>query len=468
MPQPVFVDVDTGVDDAMALVYLLASPEAELVGIASTAGNVPVQQVCQNNLGLLELCRIENVPVSRGSEQPVSSPLNTAEDTHGPQGLGYATLPSTDRQLTEYDAAQAWVRAAHAHPGELVGVATGPLTNLALALRQEPALPTLLRRLVIMGGAFEYRGNTTPVAEWNISVDPEAAGEVFAVWGAAWGLDPPQHHPIVLGLNLTENIAMTPALLGRLAAEADSPTAPMSVLDDRGTRSVAANPLIRVLEDAMRFYFEFHFGQDEGYLAHLHDPLAAAVALDPELVTGRPATVDVELTGTLTRGMTIADWSGAGVENPTRSSALTSIPRPFSTGSSSASASSPAVSRNAGSERRIVWFRWRFGWRPPIGWQLFGFEGVIDPGAVGAGAGSALEEEQTLAHSVAGLAIVDLASACLLESTVGLVDRSLNPVAAADTCESGCSLTRPVAANRCGRLARGPRQVVDGWVQVGE
>ena len=84
----------------------------------------------------------------------------------------------------------------------------------------------------------------------------------------------------------------------------------MSVLDARGTRSTAANPLIRVLEDAMRFYFEFHFDQGEGYLAHLHDPLAAAVALDPGLVGTRPTTVDVELAGTLTRGMTVADWSG--------------------------------------------------------------------------------------------------------------------------------------------------------------
>jgi purine nucleosidase len=316
VPQPVFADVDTGVDDPMALAYLFGSPDAELVGIASTAGNVGVQQVCQNNLGLLELCGVGDIPVSRGSEQPVSSPLRTAEDTHGPQGLGYATLPSTDRGLTAHDAAQAWITAAHAYPGELIGLATGPLTNLALALRREPALPTLLRRLVIMGGAFEYRGNTTPVAEWNISVDPEAAQEVFAVWSAAWGLDPPRHLPIVLGLNLTENIAMTPALLGRLATEANSPTAPMSVLDDRGTRSAAANPLIRVLEDAMRFYFEFHFDQGEGYLAHLHDPLAAGVALDPDLVTTRPATIDVELTGTLTRGMTIADWSGRWGREP--------------------------------------------------------------------------------------------------------------------------------------------------------
>ena len=93
---------------------------------------------------------------------------------------------------------------------------------------------------------------------------------------------------------------MTPALLDRLAREADSPP-------DIRQRP---NPLIRVLSDAMRFYFEFHESQGEGYLAHLHDPVAAAVALDPELVTCRPAAVDVELTGTLTRGMTIADWSG--------------------------------------------------------------------------------------------------------------------------------------------------------------
>ncbi len=315
MTLPVFVDVDTGVDDAMALVYLFASDGAEVVGIASTAGNVPVQQVCRNNLGLLELCGLD-IPVSKGSEQPLSTPLRTAEDTHGPEGMGYARLPSTTKQLTTYDAAEAWVTAAREHPGELVAIAVGPLTNLALAMRREPMLPKLLRRLVIMGGAFDYRGNTTPVAEWNISVDPEAAAEVFAVWGAAWGLEPPRHLPIVLGLNLTENIAMTPALLSRLAAAADSSSLPMSVLDDRGARSTASNPLIAVLEDAMRFYFEFHFDQGEGYLAHLHDPLAAAVVLDPDLVTCRPVAIDVELTGTLTRAKTIADWSNRWGKQP--------------------------------------------------------------------------------------------------------------------------------------------------------
>ena len=309
-PQPVFADVDTGIDDAMALAYLVASADAELIGVASTAGNVPTDQVCINNLGLLALFGAEGIPVSRGADGPLRTPLRTAEDTHGPTGLGYAELAAGTSTLTEYDAAQAWVRAANQYPGELIGLVTGPLTNLALALRIEPTLPRLLRRLVIMGGSFDHRGNTTPVAEWNVGVDPEAAAEVFAVWGAAWGLDEPAHLPIILGLNVTEKIALTPSILARLAGAAGSPTSSMSVLDDRGARSAASNPTIRVLEDAMRFYFEFHFDQNEGYLAHLHDPLAAAVALDPGLVRCASATVDVELIGRLTRGMTVADWRG--------------------------------------------------------------------------------------------------------------------------------------------------------------
>ena len=113
VPQPVFADVDTGVDDAMALVYLFASHDAELVGIASTAGNVPVQQVCQNNLGLLELCGVADVPVSKGSEQPVSAAAHRRGHPW-PAGPGLCRrLPSTDRQLTAHDAAQAWVHAAH-------------------------------------------------------------------------------------------------------------------------------------------------------------------------------------------------------------------------------------------------------------------------------------------------------------------------------------------------------------------
>ncbi|UQX12257.1 nucleoside hydrolase [Candidatus Mycobacterium methanotrophicum] len=311
---PVFADVDTGVDDAIALVYLLASPEADLVGIASTGGNVGVDQVVENNLGLLELCRVDGVPVSRGLEHPLNSPALPVGKVHGPRGLGYAELPPASRQLSGDDAATAWVKAAHAYPGELIGLATGPLTNLALALRMEPALPRLLRRLAIMGGAYDYRGNINPVAEWNIGVDPEAAAEVFAAWASEEAR--PQSLPILCGLDVTWNISITPQILARLAAAADATTTVLSVHDERGTRSSASNPLIRVIEDAARFYLESYHDLGHGYQAHLHDPLAAAVALDPQLLATRPATVDVELTGTLTRGMTVTDWSGRWGRKP--------------------------------------------------------------------------------------------------------------------------------------------------------
>ena len=307
MNSPVFVDVDTGVDDALALMYLFASADAEVVGIASTGGNVAVEQVCENNLGLLELCEVTGIPVSKGSGETLTGPMRLPSKVHGPRGLGYADLPPGSSRLTDYDSAGAWVRAARAFPGELIGVATGPLTNLALALRAEPSLPTLLRRLVIMGGSYDHRGNTTPVAEWNISVDPEAAAEVLTAWAPnAVGQ---QRLPLLCGLDLTRKVAMTPDHLARLAAAAESTTTPLSPHDQPGTRSSASNPLIRVIEDAMRFYLESYHELGHGFQAHMHDPLAAAVALDPELVTTRPATVDIELTGTLTRAMTVTDWS---------------------------------------------------------------------------------------------------------------------------------------------------------------
>ncbi len=289
---PVFADVDTGVDDALALVYLLASPDAELVGIASTGGNVAVQQVCLNNLALLQLCGVTGIPVSEGAASPLRGPVGrepTAEHIHGPAGLGYAELAAGAGQLTEYDAAAAWIRAAQHHRGQLIGLATGPLTNLALALRAEPALPTLLRRLVIMGGSFGPRRNATRATEFNIRYDPEAAAEVFTAWRTAG----PERLPVICGLELTERIAMTPAILGRLAAAAGS----------------AANPLIRLFDEAMRFYFEAHQARGHGYLAYLHDPLAAATALDPSLVTTRPAAVRVDLADIGDRGRTIVDWS---------------------------------------------------------------------------------------------------------------------------------------------------------------
>ena len=301
--QRLFFDCDTGIDDSLALLYLLARRDVDLVGVASTAGNVPVDVVAANNLAWLAMCGRSEIPVHVGSPTPLSVPLMTTEDTHGPLGVGYAELPAATAPASPIGAADAWIDAARAHPGELVGLVTGPLTSLATAVRRDPQLPSLLRRLVIMGGAFHTHGNTTPVAEWNVAVDPEAAAEVFDAFGIG---DAPA--PIVCALDLTETIAMTPDHLVRLAAAAGStPLEYPDPGDETGLRSVADNPVVRHLTDAVRFYFEFHDLHDEGYIAHMHDPFAAIVAIAPDIVTTVGARVAVELTGTHTRGMTVAD-----------------------------------------------------------------------------------------------------------------------------------------------------------------
>ncbi|MGW4353765.1 nucleoside hydrolase [Nocardia sp. NPDC004582] len=320
------MDNDTGIDDALGLLYLLASPEAEIVGIASTAGNVPAPRVAANNLALLDLARAPEIEVAQGALTPLAVPLRTTEDTHGPQGVGYAELPPGKRALSSRSAAQLWVDLVREYPGEIVGLCTGPLTNLALALRMEPQLPQLLRRLVIMGGAFNHPGNTTPTNEWNVHVDPEAAKEVFDAFSAA----PADRRPIVCALDITETIEMKPPHLALLAERAGSTPVELVTEDDPPhARSKASNPLVRFLTDAVRFYFDFHKLYDQGYLAHMHDPFAAAVALDPSLAVTKPATVDVELTGTLTRATTVADWAGMWGREPNADIVVATGPEEF-------------------------------------------------------------------------------------------------------------------------------------------
>lgn len=304
---PLVVDVDTGIDDSLALLYLMASPEAEIVAITCTAGNVPARQVAINNLAWLELCGYGEVEVALGAEVPIVQPLMTTEETHGPQGIGHAELPAPTRTVSQRHATQVWIDAARSRPGEVVGLVTGPLTNLALAIKLDPELPSLLKRVVIMGGAFQHAGNTTPTTEWNIAVDPESAKIVFDAFS---GL-PESQWPVICALDVTERIEMKPEHIAALAREAgSSPEEIISPDDPIGARSTASNQVIRHLSDAVRFYMEFHREYDQGFLAHMHDPFAAAVALDPSLATTRPATVDMELAGTLTRGQTVADWRG--------------------------------------------------------------------------------------------------------------------------------------------------------------
>ncbi len=301
------LDVDTGIDDALALAYLAALPDTEFVSVTATPGNVDADQVARNTLALLELCGRPGVEVAIGARRPLSIPLLTTPETHGPQGIGHAVLPEPSGQVSERNAVDLWIEHARSRPGELTALITAPLTNFALALRKEPALPDLLAKVVIMGGCFYYQGNTTPTAEWNTQVDPHAAKEVYAAYRGR----PFDQLPIVCSLDTTERMEMHPEHLRHLA-EAAGAVVPELVLPDQpeGQRSTSDNALVRRLSDAMRFYFEFHRLYDQGYLAHVHDFFAAGVAAGTLEYSARPATVDVETASPLLVGTTVADFRG--------------------------------------------------------------------------------------------------------------------------------------------------------------
>ncbi len=314
MPErlPLILDVDTGIDDSLALLYAAASPEADLLAVTCVSGNVDAQQVGINTRAILELAGRDDVEVAMGREVPLERPLETTPETHGPHGLGYATLPPPVRPLSDRHAVDLIVDEARRRPGAITLVTLGPLTNLAVALEREPRLPTLLRGVAIMGGAFGAPGNTTPTTEWNVHCDPEAAQRVFRAWSAAIALDPATPRLLALGLNVTERARITTDDVVRLARRAGS-RPDDSIALARGedpmhpVNSVASDPIIRAVADALRFYFEFHERYDGFYGAFIHDPLAVAVALDRSLARSEPLFVDVETRGEITTGMTVAD-----------------------------------------------------------------------------------------------------------------------------------------------------------------
>jgi len=306
------LDVDTGIDDSLALLYAAGSPEVELVAATCVSGNIEARQVAINTRAVLELAGRAEVEVALGHETPLVRALETTPETHGPQGLGHAELPPPTRPLSDRHAVDLILEEARRRPGEIALVTLGPLTNLAIAILREPGLPRLLRSYTLMGGAYGVSGNTTPTTEWNIHCDPEAAKIVFRAWAAAREADPTIARPLALGLDVTEQARILPDDVVRLARRAGS-TPDDSIALARGeepmqaTRSVASNPVVRYVADALRFYMEFHAKNDGFYGAFIHDPLAVAAALDRSLVTTEALYVDVETRGEITAGMTVAD-----------------------------------------------------------------------------------------------------------------------------------------------------------------
>jgi purine nucleosidase len=321
---PLLLDVDTGIDDSLALLYACGSAEAELVAVTCVAGNVDARQVAENTRAVLELAGRDDVEVALGRETPLVRPLVTTPETHGPRGIGYAVLPPPRRPLSGRHAADLIVEEARRRPGEITLVTLGPATNLAVAVLREPELPFLLRRWVLMGGSYRSAGNTAPTTEWNASVDPDALKVAITAFGdpgvverrRATGL---AGLPLALGLDVTERAKLVPGHVAALARRAGSRPDPAR---DEAAGSAATHPVIRYLEDALRFYMEFHSRYDGFYGAFIHDPLATAAALDSSLVRTEDLAVDVELGGTLTTGETVADWRRTWGRPPTLSIAV--------------------------------------------------------------------------------------------------------------------------------------------------
>jgi len=291
VPVPWLIDTDPGIDDALALLLAFASPEVSVEAITSVAGNVPVDFTTANVHRILSIgAPGTTIRVARGAAAPLRGPLVTAPDFHGDDGLGGISLfrdadgrprypvPATASGARDaIDGPDLILEMAGRFPAELVIVALGPLTNLAVALERDRHRLGRVARVVIMGGAIAVPGNVTPSAEFNFHVDPEAAAAVFRS-GLPLELVP---------LDATEQVRLRRADLAAALASGLAPVA-------------------RFIDDFTDHLFALGDRRGaEGFA--LHDPLAVGVALDPSLVELEPFYVDVEDEGRVTRGASVAD-----------------------------------------------------------------------------------------------------------------------------------------------------------------
>ena len=267
------MDVDTGVDDALALLLALSSPEVELVGVSTVAGNAPLARTTDNTLRLLQWAGRADISVYAGAERPLVRDAVAAADVHGATGLGAAHLPEAHTSPAG-DGVEFLLRTLQTRPGEVTLVATGPLTNLARAEAQVPGVLRRARQVVIMGGAVRVSGNITPTAEFNFYADPHAARQVLA--SAA--------ELVLVGLDVTEQVWLEQAALQNCA----------------GTRAAfcqAACQSVIAFESA-------HYGFAG---MRLHDPVALGAALWPQIFHTQQLWIDVETTGELTAGQVVVD-----------------------------------------------------------------------------------------------------------------------------------------------------------------
>lgn len=270
MQKKVIIDCDVGVDDALALIFAFHSPELDLRAITAVNGNVPLDQVYENIQRVLTLIRPVHKPwIARGADRPLKGDPVYAYSFHGKDGLGEATIARRDGtdwwQTSSLRADELITTSARQCPGEITLIAVGPLTNLALGLRQDPEGMGKLKEVVIMGGAVRTKGNMTPYAEFNIFVDPWAAKAVFES-----GL------PITLvPLDATQQVSLTPQLIKERIE-------PMN--HSFSQFLIEATGYDLTVQRFTRGYEAFH----------LHDPLAVGSTIDPDLVQKESCFLQVE------------------------------------------------------------------------------------------------------------------------------------------------------------------------------
>jgi inosine-uridine nucleoside N-ribohydrolase len=272
----IIFDTDPGVDDALALWLALRSPEIQIEGVTPVAGNVPLEFTLPNALRLVEIAGRTDIPVATGAARPLTRKLITASYAHGENGLAGVPFPEPKIKPVTETATQLIRRVVRANPGEITIVAVGPLTNLAIAFREDPALPKMVQSIVLMGGSLS-RGNVTPSAEFNIYVDPEAAQEVFH-----------SGVPIVMvGLDVTRKAQLREEHIKRLEAGPDAV-------------SQSAGKIMRATWDRMhRSGFAGAGGPT------MHDSVAVATFIDPSICKLQDYYVEVETAGEFTAGETL-------------------------------------------------------------------------------------------------------------------------------------------------------------------
>lgn len=279
MTRKLIILTDPGQDQAAAILMILGRPDAfEVLGLVATAGNINLDHTIANCLKLMELAGRPDIPVFAGCPHPIIRPLVMAEHVHGPTGLDGPDLPAPTTKAQSKHGVDFIIDTIRAHPGEITICSLSPLTNLAMALRKAPDIADKIVEIVAMLGAYFEVGNITPSAEFNCYVDPEAADIVLKA-----GIK-----TTLLPLDVTHRMLSTPARLQAMRA--------------LGNRCGVASAEMLEFSEA----FDLRKYGWEG--APLHGPCVPAFMLAPEIFTGRQINVSVELAGSLTSGMTVADW----------------------------------------------------------------------------------------------------------------------------------------------------------------